>query len=320
MKIVQKHIRHGVSHITLDITSLETDTSTPFDIYIRKDKNYVIILDAGTLLTSKIYSMLSNQKTLYISKQDKGKQELNCTNLESYVKLNKDISKKNIQFIYKVTSTLFINMSNNNKYSSSQIACIETIIKSIVFLIQNKKEYLKETIEHFSNEYELDFHSLHVTIYAISLGNALKLDKEQLLDLGTAALLHDIGLTKIDQEITHKNTELTPQEVIIVSDHPKLSVEIIEHNRIHNPYIIDAVIHHHERYDGSGYPDQLHEHQINEFASILAICDVFDALTNNRPYRKKYSPFEALKLMMKDPSMQNKFNDHYLQIFLKTLI
>ena len=319
MKIVQKHIRHGVSHIALDFGLLEVDTNVPFDIYIQKDKNYIIILDAGTLLTSKIYSMLSNQKTLYIAKLDKGKQELNCTNLDSYVKFNKDLSKKNIQFIYKITSELFVNMSDN-KYNPSKIACIETIVKSIIFLIQHKKGYLRNTIEYFSNEYELAFHSLHVTIYAINLGNALKLDNEQLLDLGTAALLHDIGLTKIDREITHKNRELTPQEIVIISEHPKLSIELIEHNHIHNPYIIDAVMHHHERYDGSGYPDQLYEHQMSQFASILAICDVFDALTNNRPYREKYSPFEALKLMMKDSSMQNKFNDHYLQIFLKTLI
>ena len=76
---------------------------------------------------------------------------------------------------------------------------------------------------------------------------------------------------------------------------------------------------HHERYDGSGYPENLTEKDISEFASILAICDVFDALTNNRPHRKEHSSFEALKMMMKDSSMINKFNQRYLKLAIKSL-
>lgn len=319
MKIFQKSIRPAVSHVTLDIGSLEVDARIPFDIYIKKDKNYVIVLEAGTLLTPKVYDILLKQKALYILRGDAGKQELDCTNLQSYIELNKELNEKTIRFIYKVNSMLFIK-TLDSKYSSVKISCIESIVKSIIFLIQNKKDYLKETIQYFSNDYELDFHSLHVAIYAVSLGNALGLDENELLKLGTAGLLHDIGITKIDETITHKNSVLTPQELEIMEEHPKLSVEIIQHNHIHNPYIINGVMHHHERYDGSGYPDGLHKHQISKFAAILGICDVFDALTNNRPHRQKYTYFEALKLMMQDSSMQNKFDNKYLQVLLKSLI
>lgn len=319
MRILQKTIRHNVSHATLNISSLEVDSRVPFDIYIKKDENHVIILEAGTLLTAKIYDTLSNQKALYILRGEQKKQELNCTNLNSYVELNKDLNKKNIQFIYKVNSLLFIKMFDN-EYSSLKISCVESIVKSIIFLIQNKKTYLKETIQYFSNDYELDFHSLHVAIYSISLGSALGLNEDELLTLGIAGLLHDLGLIEVDHEITHKTSELTHQELEIVQQHPKRSVEIIKHYHIHNPYIIDAIMHHHERYDGSGYPDQQYAHQITQFASILAICDVFDALTNNRPHREKYTYFDALKLLMQDADMKNKFNQDYLQVFLKSLI
>lgn len=319
MKILQKTIRCGVSHTTLSIKSLDVDICVPFDIYIKKDEDHVIILKAGTLLTSKIYDILSNQESLYILRGDEGKQNLDCTNLQSYVKLNKDLNKKNIQFIYKVSSLLFIKMIDD-QYNALKISCIESIVKSIIFLIQHKKDYLKDTIQYFSNDYELDFHSLHVAIYTVHLGNALNLDEHELLTLGIAGLLHDIGIKNIDDDITQKKSELDAKELTIMQHHPRYSVEIIEHNHIHNPYIIDAVMHHHERYDGSGYPDKLHERQISKFAAIVGICDVFDALTNNRPYRKKYTHFEALKLMMKDPDMSNKFNHKFLQAFLKSLI
>jgi len=319
MKIIQKNIRHGISHISFKIDSLIVDTRIPFDIYIQKDKEYVIILEAGTLLTDKIYNILSNKEALYILKGDAGKQEVDCTSLQHYVEVNRDLNEKNIQFIYKTASHLFLKISDE-KYSSLKMSCVESIVQSIIFLIQHNKKYLKETIEYFCDDYELDFHAIHVAIYTINLGNALGLDKHELLKLGIAGLLHDIGITKIDDDITQKSSELTPQEFEKIKQHPKRSVEIIEHNHIHNPYIINAVMHHHERYDGSGYPDKLHEHEISTFAAIVGICDVFDALTSNRPHRKKYTYFEALKLMMQDESMQNKFNHQYLQVFLKSLI
>jgi HD-GYP domain-containing protein (c-di-GMP phosphodiesterase class II) len=76
-------------------------------------------------------------------------------------------------------------------------------------------------------------------------------------------------------------------------------------------------MHHHESHDGTGYPDALLSEEISPFASILSVCDVFEALTNDRPYRKKYSTFNALKIMMKDDEMVNKFNQEYLKSFLK---
>ena len=309
----------STSHTVLDVNTLVLNTVTPFNIYIKKSKDYVIIIETGTLLTDKVLKQLSQQQTLYAKKDDSGEKRLTYETLSFYIEANKNFPQKNIQFLYNVSTKLFSNMLTG-EYSSINISCLESITKSVLFLIKENKNFLKDTIHYFSDDYILNVHSLHVAIYAMNLGNLLNFTDAKLLDLGVAGLLHDVGINKIDDNITHKNLELDEEEYAIVKKHPQLSVEIIEHHRIHNPYIIDGVLHHHERYDGSGYPDGLYDKQISDYASILAISDVFDALTNNRPHRKKHTYFEALKLMMKDESMQNQFNNDYLKTFLKSLI
>lgn len=153
----------------------------------------------------------------------------------------------------------------------------------------------------------------------MSLGNALALDDEELSKLGIAALLHDVGIKKIDSHIIEKENKLSFKEYERVHQHPLLSVQIIKHNKIFDPYIIEAVTHHHENYDGSGYPDGLIARQISIFSSIISITDVFDALTNTRPNRDAYSSFDALKIMMHDKTMVKKFNLKYMKVFLSLL-
>ena len=82
-----------------------------------------------------------------------------------------------------------------------------------------------------------------------------------------------------------KDSTLSDSEVDIIHKHPEKSVAITKHNHVHDPYILEAIIHHYERFDGSGYPDRCTQQEISQYASILGICDVFDALTNERPYK-----------------------------------
>jgi HD-GYP domain-containing protein (c-di-GMP phosphodiesterase class II) len=124
----------------------------------------------------------------------------------------------------------------------------------------------------------------------------------------------------MDKDTLQKKSKLDNKELDMIYKYPERSVTMANHNHIHNPYVIDAIMHHHERYDGSGYPEGLLENEISQYGAILGICDVFDALTSDRPYRKKFTYFEALKLMIKDGSMANQFNHNYLQTFLKSLI
>lgn len=318
MKVVKSTLKKLLSYIEFDINSIEAGDTVPFDIYIKKDKDYVIIIEAGTLLTESLYSKLKKQEKLFILKSDESKLTLTCETLKYYIKHSKNNVEKRIKMLYEVNEKLF-DTYLNNKENEIDIKCVILIVKTIVYLIKQEKEFMKKTLPFFLNDDKLSTHSLHVAIYATKLASLINLNNEQLIQIATAGLLHDVGYKKIDSSITKKTAKLNANETVIIRKHPQYSVDILKQNKIYDPYIVNAVMHHHERYDGSGYPGRLQADEISDFASILGICDVFDALTNNRSHRKAYSSYDALKMMMKETSMVNQFNQKYLLLALKSL-
>jgi len=319
LKVQKAKIKNRISHNLLNMNILEVGYAVPFDIFIKKAGGFVVIVKAGTLITKKIYTMLEKQDAVYTSKQDKVKHKLSCETLQYYVEYNKENLEQSLKFLYEINEKLFSDFLNT-KDNIFDLPCVKALVKSIIILVKQHKHYLKDTMSYFSNEHILADHSLHVAIYAINLGNLLHYDDIELQQLGLAGLLHDLGIKKINESITAKHSKLTLDELETVHQHSKYSTDIAKQNFIHDPYVIDAIMHHHENHDGSGYPDHLSGNDISNFASILSISDVFDALTNERPYREKMSTFDALTLMMKDSQMVNKFNRKYIKVFLKSLV
>jgi len=313
------NVIHKSKYNQLDIEKIELDSVVVFDVYIQKNNQYAIIIKVGTLITDKLYALIQKQSKIFISSADEKNQTFTCKNLRYFIKHNKISSKNSLKLIYDINTKMFLHYLKSKTHIIN-IKCVENIVDSIIFLINNNANYLKNTLEYFPPEYTLANHSLHVAIYSITLGSILNFDDEKLKQLGSAGLLHDVGLKKIDEEIRNKNNKLTLAELDTVHQHSLFSVDIIKYNLVSDPDIIDAVMHHHENYDGSGYPDGLDATKISDLASILSISDVFDALTNDRPYRDKLSTFDALNLMLKDSEMINKFNRNYIKLFLRSLI
>ena len=241
-----------------------------------------------------------------------------CKKLATFINANPDNNLANLNLLYTVNRENFIHILRNGD-AQTIYSCSQGIVAAVVHLIENNKDFLKESIKFFANEYQIDFHSLHVAIYAVNIGNLLGFNEQKLKQLALAALFMDIGLKSVNTNITETTLSLHELKEDHLHQHPQYSINILEHNHIHDPYVIEGILHHHERCDGSGYPKGLQEREISPFSAILGICDTFDALTNERPYRKRLTYFEALKFMLSDTSMQNKFNNSYLKIFLKSL-
>lgn len=145
-----------------------------------------------------------------------------------------------------------------------------------------------------SDEYTYN-HCINVAIYSVFIGNLLNLNKQNLKELTQAALLHDIGKSKIPKEILNKKGKLTKEEFKIVKKHTLDGYELTSEMHFLSEKVRYAILHHHEREDGSGYPFGIKGDEINLYAKIIAIADVYDALTSERVYKEKSTPFEAIE-------------------------
>lgn len=159
-------------------------------------------------------------------------------------------------------------------------------------------------------------HSLNVALISRMIGRWLKMDRHTLDALTVAGLLHDIGKLKIPEEILNKPGKLTDEEFEMIKSHPKLGYEILKKQNL-DPRIRKAALMHHERCDGSGYPSHLEEDLIDEFAMIVGIADVYDAMTAARSYRAPLCAFQVISNFEKDG--YQKYNTKYLLTFLKQI-
>jgi putative nucleotidyltransferase with HDIG domain len=140
-------------------------------------------------------------------------------------------------------------------------------------------------------------HSVAVCALMVSLARQLSLNDAQVREAGLAGLLHDVGKMMIPQEILDKPGKLTDAEFATVKNHPVAGHKLLLEGTGVSDVAMDVCLHHHEKFDGSGYPDQLSDQQISLYAKMGAVCDVYDAITSNRPYKKGWEPAESIRKM-----------------------
>lgn len=141
-------------------------------------------------------------------------------------------------------------------------------------------------------------HSVNVAVLCCVLGMGLEMSERDLEILTTAALFHDLGKLTIPKEILNKPGRLTSEEYKLVKTHPIKSYELIKNRYEISAHVKQAVLLHHENYDGSGYPNGIYGEEQSIFVRVLHVCDVYDALTSKRPYKEGYCPSEAAEYLM----------------------
>lgn len=140
-------------------------------------------------------------------------------------------------------------------------------------------------------------HSLNTCILSIALGSELGFPREKLLDLGMAAVLHDIGKLLLPEGLLNKPGRYTEGEFAAMQRHSRLGADLLERTEGIMRSAVVAACQHHERMDGKGYPEGLSGMRIHEFGRIVCVADSYDAMTSGRPYRRNFEPHEALQLM-----------------------
>jgi putative nucleotidyltransferase with HDIG domain len=149
-------------------------------------------------------------------------------------------------------------------------------------------------------------HSVAVSVLMIALGKQLGMEGDKLKSLGMAGMLHDIGKMLVPGEILNKPGKLTPTEFDIIKTHTQHGWEILKACDDVDDITLDVCLHHHERIDGTGYPEQLSGEAISLFSRMAAVCDVYDGMTSDSCYKKAISPAEAIRKMAE---LQSKYFD-----------
>jgi len=157
-------------------------------------------------------------------------------------------------------------------------------------------------------------HCHNVALVSYSMGQWLGLDEKDLQELALSGMLIDIGKIQIDDKLLNKEGKLTNDEFLDLKKHSIFSHEIIKDYEFISDRVKSAVLCHHERMDGSGYPLGLKDDKISLFARIIAIADVYNALISHRPYRNKKTPFEAIRIL--ETEYMDKLDANILYLFL----
>lgn len=140
-------------------------------------------------------------------------------------------------------------------------------------------------------------HVIAVSILMMNLGQELGLGDDRVLDLGLAGLFHDIGKLTVPRDILDKPGKLDADELQRMREHAREGLDLLQASDIRSPVVLDVCLHHHERLDGTGYPDGLRGDELSYEARISCICDVYDALISARSYKQKWSREEALAVL-----------------------
>lgn len=244
----------------------------------------------------------------------------NITNV--FVKWDKEISKEVRNTIILDTKHEAVNLLKQSisELQLSRYFNIERfkeIISNIVDdLLKKEGTLVNLTSIRTIDDYTF-IHSLNVCVLSLVIGIAINYNKVQLESLGIGSLLHDIGKIAIEPRILNKPASLNVEEYDIIKNHSIIGYDMARFTEGLSEESITIIRDHHERYDGKGYPYGKRGNQIHEFARIVAICDVFDALTSDRIYRIGMPPHIGIEYLI---SMSNhQFDQELVKVFTKNI-
>jgi HD-GYP domain-containing protein (c-di-GMP phosphodiesterase class II) len=208
---------------------------------------------------------------------------------------------------------LFADVRLGNAMSLPEVLSVVDEISNSV--ARNASALISVTRLRSKDEYTY-MHSVAVCALMINLGRELGLEEAMMRDLGMAGLLHDVGKLEVPPEVLNKPGQLTDAEFRVMKTHAERGHEVLAANGNVSDLALEVCLHHHEKVDGTGYPNRLSGAEISLFAKMGAVCDVYDAMTSNRCYKQAWTPSESLSKMFQ---WSGHFDDEILQAFIRSV-
>ena len=264
----------------------------------------IILLEAGALLTKTYIERLIDMGVSEVYIEDEISNDL----------IIHDVVKEET----RREAIMFVKDSMNNYTSMQLINSSEAIelVNKILDEILNSDDILVNLMDIKTCDSYTYSHCVNVCILSIITGIKLNLEREQLKELGVGALLHDIGKLMIPTEILVKKAALSTEEYEIIKEHSSHGYNLLKKLPVLSEASARVALEHHERIDGKGYPSGLRSDQIHLFSRIVAITDIFDALTSNRIYRSRISTNQAIEYLtvMAAPTLDKKVLNCFTEV------
>lgn len=277
--------------IIVPVEKLQAGMKLESDVCSTSAREYSTLISKGTELTQGMIDML-------IAKGIKSVKILNA-NVETEMidpLAERRERERNERISRALTDLDEIFDCNEEIKELSQSAAqkVDSIADDIINDIAGDSSFLSNQMIALQNYDDYTYkHCLRVAMMAASVSGELKQSKAETKDVVISGLLHDIGKSNIDHDIIIKPGKLTDAEFNQIKQHPTIGYNILKNGGQFNQNILAGVLFHQEKYDGSGYPTHIKGDKIPLIARILTVCDVFDALTSNRPYRTPWSVAET---------------------------
>ena len=318
----EKLVTDAGSFLPVRITSLVVDAVTQFDLYTRPNESAPPVL----YREQKLPFTAADRQRL----QDSGIVDLFVTeadeaNFRQYLESNlgnilrdtaKDSSEK-ASLAYYCSQGLVAEVFDDPR-STENIERSKSLVMNMAEYMLQEEAALSNLMEMMAFDYYTYTHSVNVFVFCLSLAQNCGIENiEALRELGEGALLHDIGKSQLDPELVAYEGTYSEEQHEQMKLHTVRGYELLEEQGCFSPLTLSIVRSHHERINGTGYPDRLKGDEVNPFVRICAIAEIFDSMTTNRPYRSATKSFTALEQMRGET--RDDLDPVYFSAFVKML-
>ena len=276
--------------------------------------SYRLLLPKGTVVTEEHLSRLSSLKAqghcLVLEPSD-----VEGIRLDLLDRLDEKVKRAYLD-TYVVGKSIFENLQHGNPVNI-KLAC-EAVDVLIGEIMRRGDLLLQLAANRLIDDYTFS-HMVNVAVYTASYGKFQNWGMGDVSDLCLAGLLHDVGKARLPTDVLNKREELTAEELALVRSHPEYGyIELRQISEV-NERVRQGVLQHHERGDGSGYPKGLRHKEISRFARVIAVADVYDALTSDRCYRNRVLPHEGAEVLIGDSAL-NRLDLEIVRVFLSSIV
>lgn len=307
-------------HFQIDRRLVVAGTKVNYPIYNMRNLEFKKVIDASPDKPALVeQSILDLEGELVISEKDIPLYAEYIKSLQDLVekeKIPEEDKKAMRNMIFKENTKILVKELLKDPRSGLKIKELSSFVDGLITKIMQEPETIHELLTLRGYDFYTYTHSINVGVLSVGLGLNIKMDKDKLHKLAIGSILHDIGKTQIPHIILNKQGKLTEIEYRTIKEHVLLGYKIVCENKEIPQESIKALLQHHEKLSGRGYPFGLKDDEIDIFGRITSIADCYDALTTRRPYKAPLTPYMALCIITNE---KNNYDKQLLIEFIKML-